>query len=148
MSRFVRPETVVLTISQGDTLTVKKRLNHGEQQAAFTRMYLAGVDGQMRTNPLEVGLHTVAAYLLDWSLKDDQGQQVVIRDQPLSALLTALNNLAPEDFVEIRDAIYAHQAEQEQERAAEKNGRDGERAEPVTLPSPVVVTGVSTGSVS
>ena len=48
-SRFVRPDVTVLHISEGDTLTVKRRLNAGEHRAMFARMYLAGVDGQLRS---------------------------------------------------------------------------------------------------
>jgi hypothetical protein len=42
MSRYVVPETKTLTISNGDTLVVRKRLNRGEQTAAFARRYIHG----------------------------------------------------------------------------------------------------------
>lgn len=107
-SRFVRPETCTLTLSNGDTLTVKRRLNHGEQKASFARMYLAGADGHVRVNPFQAGDETIVAYLLDWSLKDPSGQVVVIAGQPLNVVRAALDAQAPESVAELRSAIDAH----------------------------------------
>jgi hypothetical protein len=119
-SRFVRPDTAVLTISRGDTLIVKRRLNAGEQRARFARMSLSGVDGSLNVNRLQVGLATITAYLLDWSLTDDSQRPVVIRDLSEPDLAAKLDALDPESFSEIREAIEAHEAAMEAERAVEK----------------------------
>lgn len=120
MNRFVRPETAVLTISQGDTLTVKRRLNAGEQRAMFAQMYTAGVDGAMRANPMQSGVALVLAYLLDWSLVDESGKTVPIRDQPYATVKAALDALDPLSFAEVRQAIEQHDAAMDAERAEEK----------------------------
>src|SRR3954471_22097962 len=106
MSRFVRPETTVLSISDGDTLTVKNYLTHGEQSRAYARMYRAGGEG---VDPQMVALSMVLAYLLDWSLTDDAGQQVLIRDKSDDDVRAVLESLHTDDFDEIREAIKAHE---------------------------------------
>lgn len=121
MNRFVAPETQVLKISRGDTLTVKRRLNAGEQRAAFARMALAGTDGALRINPLEVGLATILAYLVDWSLTDASGKVVPISGQAPDVVAAALNALDPGSYAEIREAIEAHDAAVQEAREQEKN---------------------------
>lgn len=133
-SRFVRPDIAVLKLSNGDTLTVKKRLNSGEQRAAYARMYLAGADGTVKANPLAIGLSRITAYLLDWSLTDDDGNLVVIRNQPVDAVVGALDSLDSESFVEISEAITAHEEAMQAERNAEKNGQAGESKSSTTSP--------------
>lgn len=145
-SRFVRPDTAVLKISHGDTLTVKRRLNAGEQRARFARMSLAGVNGALNVNRLQVGLATITAYLLDWSLTDEENRPVVIRDLSEADLATRLDLLDPDSFNEIREAIEAHEAAMETERAAEKNGQGIEKPSPVISSSPSGVTGALSGS--
>jgi hypothetical protein len=119
VGRFVKPEVVTLPLSQGDSLTVRKRLNYGEQSAAFDRMYLAGADGKARVNPLRVGIETVLAYLLDWTLTDD-GKPVVVKGKPREEVEAVLRNLEPETFGEIRAAVDAHIEAQAAEREQEK----------------------------
>lgn len=147
MSRFVRPETVVLKISQGDTLTVKKRLNSGEERDLFSRMYVAGVDGLLKMNPFQTGISMVTAYLLDWSLTDN-GKLVPIRDLSVEALTSVLNGLEPSTYAEIREAIETHDGATRARREQEKNAMDGETVLPVTSPLPSGVTGVTSGSVN
>ncbi len=124
-SRFVRPDTTVLKISDGDTLTVKRRLTSGEQRACYARMYLAGVDGQLRVNPMETGLALVTAYLVDWSLTDDADTRVEIRGASIDELTSILNNLDHESFVEIKQAIEAHEVAMVVERTEEKKRMAG-----------------------
>lgn len=145
VSRFVRPETRVLklpdrhdadgTVIPGETLTVRKRLNHGERTAAFTRMYQQAADGSRRVDPTKVGMATIVAYLLDWTLTDDDGNVVAIRDQPVEVLESALNALDPDSFDEIRRAIDQHEADMAAERAAGKP-KDGATTSPGISPSP------------
>ena len=146
MSRFVRPEVVTLPISHGDTLTVNRRLNHGQQTAAYARMYLAGVDGAMKVNPIASGMALIIAYLLDWTLTDDAGHLVEIRDKPTEVIESALNALDQESFVEIKEAIEAHELAMATARAEEKKLQAGASASPATSPSPDAVTGATNGS--
>lgn len=145
-SRFVRPDTVTLKISDGDTLIVKRRLNTGEQREVFGKMARERDDGSLRANPLEVGISIVLAYLIDWSLTDADGVTVPIRGLPTDQLRAVLDELEPDVFEEIRAAINAHADQQAEMRAAEKNGTGGEAGTPVTSPSLVAVTGGSSGS--
>src|SRR5262245_15623993 len=119
MSRFVRPDTVRLEISQGDWLLVKKRLTAGEERQAFARMmrpYRTSLSGmpngsdQVELDPVQATLSNTIAYLLDWSLVDDDGKPVVIRNQPVDVVRAALDALDLESFTEITQAIAAHEA--------------------------------------
>jgi hypothetical protein len=144
--RFVRPETRTLPISRGDTITVKRRLNTGEQRAMFARMYFATADGGTRTNPFQVGLSTVLAYLVDWTVKDEAGQLVPIAGLPVEDLITTLDATDPETFAEIKEAVEAHQDAQDAARSAEKNGQGGGTQSPATSPSPPAAAGATSGS--
>ena len=144
-SRFVRPDTATLTISNGDTLTVKRRLNAGELRAMYARLYLAGADGVLKTNPLAIGVATIEAYLLDWSFRDDDDRPVVIRDVPVEDLRAKLDALDSDSFREIREAIDAHIERMETERTAEKNGQAGETTLSAISPSLSGVAGSMSG---
>lgn len=146
MSRFVRPETLNLKLSDGDWLLVKRRLNSGEQRAAFARMYLAGIDGTLRVNPLQAGMARITAYLLDWSLTDDDGKPVVIREQPIDSVVAALDSLSPEDFAEVTGAIEKHEQAMAAESAEKKRIRAGEPTSAPTSPSLSDVDGGTNGS--
>lgn len=133
-SRFIRPDTDTLTISQGDTLVVKRRLNAGERRQMFAEMYRESLDGRLRFNPVTTGISRVLAYLVDWSLKDE-GKPVVIRDQPTSVVAAALDGLDPDSFTEILAAIEAHEDRMTTAREQEKNGQDGATESSATSPS-------------
>ena len=148
MSRFVKPESKTLKISQGDTITVKRRLNSGEQRAAFARMAVAGLDGEMHVNRMEVGVSLMLAYLLDWSLTDDAGEPVVIRDEPPDVVLAVLNSLDPESFSEIKDAIELHDAAVREERERVRSFPDGASESKAISPSPAPADGDTSGSMS
>src|SRR5262245_17812206 len=146
MSRFVRPETSLLRISGGDTLTVKRRLNAGEQRRAFAKMSVQDAAGDLRVDRLQVGIAMVLAYLLDWTITDDNGAVVAIRDQPIDTVAAVLDDLEPESYEEIRDAIERHDAKTRAEREKEKNARDGASGSSATSPSPDGATGDMNGS--
>jgi hypothetical protein len=145
-SRFVRPGETVLTLANGDTLTVRRRLNAGQQRAAFNRMYMAGADGKMHVDPLMTGVALVTAYLLDWTLRDDDDRPVDIRGAAVEELIDILDSLDPQSFTEIKEAIERHEGAMIAARLAEKNDRDGERNEPAISLSQSEPAGASTGS--
>ena len=148
MSRFVRPDLVTLAISGGDTLTVRKRLNAGEQREAYARMYVTGIDGSMRVNPLQSGIAMMVAYLVDWSLTDDEGAIVPIRGLSVAELEATLHNLDPESFTEIKQAIEAHEERMREEREREKKTPDGTNGAEATSPSRSGAGGALIGSVN
>ena len=127
MSRFVRPETVKLDLTQGDWLLVKKRLTAGEQRHAFARIVKRMELGEKtQIDPEATGLATMTAYLLDWSLCDETGAGVPIRDQPSSLVEAALLALDPDSFREIHDAIQAHIEREREAVETQKKTSTGE----------------------
>ena len=110
-------------------------------------MYRAGLDG-LRVNPLQTGLALITAYLLDWSLVDDDGVRVPIAGLSVADLESTLNGLDPESFAEIKRAIDDHEEAMRVEREQEKKLRDGSPAAGVTSPSPSGVAGELIGSVN
>ena len=144
-SRFVRPETTKLELSDGDWLLVKRRLTAGEQRAAYARMYITGLDGSRKVDPLQSGLGLITAYLVDWSLLGLDEKPCVIRDQPVEVVESALNALDVESFGEIRQAIQDHEARMIEEREREKNAPDGGMKSSAISPSPVVAAGGMSG---
>jgi hypothetical protein len=124
-SRFVRSDVATLSLSNGDTLTVRRRLNTGETHARLARMS-EQVDGQLRVKILDVPMATVCAYLLDWTFTDDSGAHIPIRGLSPAELETTINNLDPDDFKEVREAIDAHHAAVQEAREAEKKSTQAE----------------------
>src|SRR5262245_51273878 len=119
-SRFVRPDSVVIPISDGDTITVKRRLDHGEEHEKHARLYyVEPEEGRLRVDPLRVPMAPETAYLLDWSIGDEQGK-VEIRGLAPEALERVLDKLDPEAFAEIGRAIAQHEGAQAEARAQEK----------------------------
>jgi len=147
-SRFPPPSTKILHISKGDTLTVKARLNSGESRAAFARMAIELPDGTLKIDPLKRGLGICAAYLVDWSLTDPSGEVVPIRGASFDDIIAALDRLDPESFIEVKDAIEAHDVSILAARTAEKNDHDGASESSAISPSPDAVTGDMNGSAS
>jgi len=105
MSRFVTPAEVRVPLSDGDYLIVKSRLNAGETLEMYARM--RGADE--RVDPVKFGVAVVQAYLLDWSIADDAGRIVSIREQPPDVVAAALLNLEYPDFQEVLAAVQAHE---------------------------------------
>ena len=136
-SRFVRPDSRTLTLANGDTLIVKRRLNSAEG-----RMLRA-----MQAHPTLAEPALVMAYLIDWSLKDDDGQRVPIAGVEPSVFASALDSLDDDDFTEIHAAVNTHAAEMKAEREAAKKKAPTNTADQI-LPSPSEPAGVLSGSVN
>lgn len=125
-ARFVRPETAKLDLSDGDWVLVKRRLNTGEARRVFTGMVQTFEAGSKATlDPAQVGMTKVLEYLLDWSLRDADGQVVSIREQSREAVRAVLESLDLDTYHEISTAIDAHEAREDAAREQEKNGQDG-----------------------
>jgi hypothetical protein len=133
-SRFVKPDTDTLPLSEGDVIIVKRRLNHGETVESRARMFPRGEDGTVRTDPARYRTQLVLAYLVDWNLTDD-GRPVPMRGLPDEERAATLNALDDDDFLEIVTAIEQHIEAKAAERAQEKKLPDGATASPPTSPS-------------
>jgi hypothetical protein len=109
MSRFVKPETDTLTLANGDRLIVKRHLTCGESRAHLARLYVPSEGGLLRVNPLQIGIATVVAYLVDWTFTDDAGAPVPIRGLSPDDLQAVIDGLDAASFAEVREAIEAHE---------------------------------------
>lgn len=133
MLRFATSDTRTLTLSDGETLTVKARLTHGEVQQMFSRMY-AMQDGQTVVVPHSTDA-LIVAYLVEWSAKDEQGRHVSLRGLPPADVQDRLNALEHDAVLEIRDAIKQHEQAMRDEVGALKKTAGGEIASAPTLQS-------------
>jgi len=149
MSRFVRPETTTLSLSGGDTITVRKRLTAGEARARterWTEQVEDPLTGGVKLVPrlTRAGLATITAYLLDWTLTDDAGRLVDLHGIGQAELEAIVDNLDGDAFAEIRLAIEAHEEAMRAERDAQKK-TDGPSASSPTLRSLAAVAGDTSG---
>jgi hypothetical protein len=145
MSRFVKPKTVRLPLSQGDFIDVKYRLNAGEQQALFAKMSPHVVPGEkMRLDSQHVISAKIVMYLVGWSFTDDGRPVPMTPDLPEDVRLATINNLDTETFAELRKAIDAHEDAVDAEIAAAKNGQDGASGSSAISPSVDSLAGVTT----
>jgi hypothetical protein len=148
MSRFPPPTVKVLHISQGDTITVRTRLNAGESRVAYARMMRTGADGELVVDRTKQPLALILAYLVDWSLVDDAGQLVEIRRQPEEVVIAALDALDTDSYLEIKTAIEAHDLAILQARLELKKNPDGASESSAISPLPDAATGDTSGSPS
>jgi len=147
-NRFVGPQTVRLPLSDGEFITVKERLNAGEEQDMFADMVLDMTAGEkVHLDPKSVQMAKVLAYLVGWSLTDDGAPVPMAPTQSVAERRSALRSVDGDTFREIREAIDAHEKAVEQASTDRKNGQAGERESNKTSPSPVGTTGATSGSV-
>lgn len=146
-SRFVHPNEDTITLDNGDTLTVRRRLNVGEQRASFRACYdVVEQNGSGPTlvwDPTKLGAAKVAAFLIDWQL----AEAPAIRGLDLLQRIAVIENLDPSDFFEIKDAIDAHEAKQIAARLEEKKRAPTTNGDPISN-SRSAAAGASSGSAS
>jgi hypothetical protein len=145
MGYFVRPETTILTLADGATLTVRRRLSAGEARARLQRWTIADPNtGDLRPDYARLGLATISAYLLDWTLTDDAGRLVDIRGAAVGDLETIIDNLEGDAFVMVREAIEKHEAAMIAERLEQKKTVGPNASQPIST-SPGAVAGDTNG---
>jgi hypothetical protein len=138
--RVRRPATDRLELSEGDFLIVKRDLTAGEYRdllraSARPMTLTAGTAPAMQLDPIAAGLAMVVAYLLDWSFTDADGRPIVIADQPASVVQAALGFIDQDAYMEVQQAIQAHQGARAAAVAEEKKTRRGASAPDRTLTS-------------
>lgn len=140
--RVRRPATARLELSEGDYLVVKQDLTAGETRElarASTRPVRLAGPGEptptLELDPFANAVATVMAYLLDWSFQDADGRKIVIADQPTAVVRAALDNIEAEAFMEVAQAILAHQTARAAALAEEKKTRPGPLSSDRTLTS-------------
>lgn len=110
MSRFLKPEIVRINLTGGDWITIRRQLTAGEQRRVFARTAKTVLAGRPVEVDLEkAGLMEMVAYLVDWSFTDYEGKPVAIKDMPAEYVVDVLNNLDPDSFAEIYNAIQTHE---------------------------------------
>jgi hypothetical protein len=117
VSKFVKPDSTTLTLADGDVLTVKVRLTYGERSDAF-ELIRRDATGAAIASSLAVEM--VIAYLVDWTIKDDDGAIVPYRGLSHDEQVATLRALDPDAFRDLSDAIDAHVTRVQAARAAEK----------------------------
>jgi hypothetical protein len=123
ISKFVRPETIRVSLASGDWLQLKKRLTAGDTRRLVAASIPAGrtlTDATTTSDPLRAGVALVLAYLVDWSLVDPNGEHVAIRGEASDTIAARLDDLLPEAFNEILGAVADHDKQMALEREAEK----------------------------
>jgi hypothetical protein len=120
VSRFPRPVLDILTLANGDTLTVRRQLTHGETTAWHARTYTRDEQGNTRPDPIKYGDGLIVAYLVDWTVRDDAGDLVPIRGLTVDEVLDVINNLDHDSAIEIKTAIEVHVDTWKRKRAEEK----------------------------
>jgi hypothetical protein len=96
MSDFVTPETRTLPLSgEGRSITIRRRLNYGEKTAMYARMSTTGDDGRRKVDGIKMEIGIISAYLLDWTLRGDDGAVVEIRGLSPDDLGDVINSLEP-----------------------------------------------------
>jgi hypothetical protein len=122
---FARPDTTTLTLANGDTLVVKRRLNSGDAREMKA----------MQAYPTLAEPGLVMAYLLDWTITND-GTPVPVAGLARPDLAAVLDNLDEDAFDELHAAVAAHRKAMADERAAQKKTQSGPPAGKPTSESP------------
>ena len=109
-SRFVRPETVNLDLSDGDWIEVKSRLTYGEQQSfAMGHLRYDSKTERVEADLTESNIKRFATWIVDWSFVDEDGKLVAVSK-------SAIANLDPEAADEIDKALSAYIEQLESEK--------------------------------
>ena len=149
METIVKPQIVQLALNDGLSISVKRRLNVGEQQDMFAAMapYLtAGDKPQLKSQAVMTA--KVLAYLVSWTLTEDGVPLPLSMAMPEEQRLATLRSLDPDVFREIQEAINTHEAAVEQEIEERKNARRGGGAKTSSSSSLDAATGPTTTSVN
>jgi hypothetical protein len=141
MDDFVQPVPERLPLIGGKHVDVKRRLNHGETEDMYARIYSFGV-----TNRKEVRTAKIVAYLLGWSLTRN-GQPVPYTPElPEQERIDTVRSLDPDRALEIYTAIEAHEDAMAAARQEEKKILNGGPIANATSASPSAAAGASSGS--
>ena len=139
---LARLDEVRLSLPGDQHVIVKAELNYGETIAMYAAMRRAEGD----VDPLKVGPALVAAYLLDWSLTDNDGRILSVRQQPPDVIASALHHLPYDDGQDVVTAIRTHDDAITAAREEKKTRRAGPTPSAPSLRSLAAVGGGMSGS--
>jgi len=124
---FVTPQIVRLPLSDQQWIDVKGELTAGEERAMFAAM--GNVSPTMRLAGSGVREQWIVAYVLGWSLTDEDGR-------PVAFSAGALDALRGDRLAELWDAVNAHDERVRGARDEEKKTRAGSSPLRPNSPSP------------
>jgi hypothetical protein len=104
----VMPQTVILPLAYGWTVTVWEELTHGQYNDMRSRIYSESDSGTLQRNVEQFFDGLVVAYLVDWTLTDAHGHRIEIRGLKPDAIQDAFRNLRQFAALEVSRAIEAH----------------------------------------
>jgi DNA mismatch repair ATPase MutS len=131
--RFVKPKTIQIEISDGDTIQIKKELTVGEvnrMQAAGLKQMTASKEGEVGKWDVDIPaarFAKVREYLVDWSFVEPSlnknGEQIIGKDGkpevvPVELTEDAIRNLDEATFEELEKAIDEHTEQLDKEKKA------------------------------
>lgn len=125
MSRFPKPILDTVTLENGDTITVRRTLTHGETTDMYKRLEARDAAGTPIRDPLTGAAildsgramdERILAHLTDWNFRDDAGEAVPFRGLSIDERADAIRNLDPESAIEISRAITANGAKYAQKK--------------------------------
>ncbi len=134
-NRFVDPESKRLSISDGDFVDVKLRLNHGEREDFFATIAPFDTSGNAKLDRHVLRTARLVTWVVGWSLAKDGKPVPMSADMSVDQRTATIRRLDTETFDEIHKAIIEHEAAVDEERAAEKNAQSATPASETTLPS-------------
>lgn len=109
MSRFPKPVLDTIPLANGDTITVRRKLTHGEQTDMFRRLEVRDPKtGDAHPDVSRAMDERILAHLIDWNFCDDNGDRVPFRELTLDERADTIRNLDPESALEISRAITAN----------------------------------------
>jgi hypothetical protein len=118
--RLVRPETVRVELSDGDSLELKRELNAGEYRDMIAAQFKETQAGEgLGVDLHNVGINKILAYLVGWSLVNFDGVS------PLPVTRDSVDKLDHGTYVEILNAIEAHHDRWELSVGERKNDQAG-----------------------
>jgi hypothetical protein len=104
----VMPQTVVLPLAYGWTVTVWDELTHRQYNDMKIRMFRQASDGTVTRDLERISDAVVVTYLVDWTLTDPQGQRIAIQGMKPDDRQEALWNLREFAAAEVKRAIERH----------------------------------------
>ncbi len=131
-NRFVKPETINIEISDGDTIEIKRELTVGERKRMLAQSLkkvggkLGGQGVEYELDPILHSFATVETYMVGWSFAEDvlgnDGKPMMENDKPVTKPVEltpeAIQNLDEATFNEIAEAIDKHIVKLDEEKKA------------------------------
>ena len=112
---ILRPETVRVSLADGEWLELVKELTAGEYRDMIAAQFKDSVAGEKPVlDRRQVGLSMILAYVKAWSFVDQAGN-------PLAITEDWLRMFDQPTFVEVREAVEAHHEASDKAIDARKN---------------------------